>query len=420
MGIILGFAATPEAGPYEPIAHSEDDRRNFLNSETVMCVLLQFFGCWLWTYVLACCVDVVAGNDPDALEARQQKLALNRFCSFFKLPSSTSKRLREYFRERKALQMARSRQQILGFMSPGLQAELAWSVNERWLKKIVLLNKPLKAILENCPQPFVHECPLKIHQYECPRREECIQNWHRMPIWGSNPGISDQRLVSQKRVRAHVGTERMLVKVALAMQPEVFTPREQPPPCRLYVIHQGVAVFRGRVLSDWDTWGDQDVMLRGAYVRRSIATATTFLHVLVIGPEALEAITAEFPAFHTVMRRFVLQHAFREYMFDVLRQDRYVKLLMQGRGQVAMPSPLSKLTRIELFAFLSHTQQDDTAKLLANELFFEFQGRHSMHCWLDVKMEERDQKAMETGVQESKCLIAILYPALRLERRTRT
>ena len=202
LGIILGFAATPEAGPYEPIAHSADDRRNFLNSETVMCVLLQFFGCWLWTYVLACCVDVVAGNDPDALEARQQKLALNRFCSFFKLPSSTSKRLREYFRERKALQMARGRQQILGFMSPGLQAELAWSVNERWLKKIVLLNKPLEAILNNCPQPFVHECPLKIHQYECPRREECIRHWHRMPIWGSNPGISDQRLVSQTRVRA--------------------------------------------------------------------------------------------------------------------------------------------------------------------------------------------------------------------------
>ena len=126
----------------------------------------------------------------------------------------------------------------------------------------------------------------------------------------------------------------MLVKVALAMQPEVFTPREQPPPCRLYVIHQGVAVFRGRVLSDWDTWGDQDVMLRGHYVRRSIATATTFLHVLVIGPEALEAITAEFPSFHTVMRRFVLLHAFREFMYDTLRQDRHVKLLMESRGQV--------------------------------------------------------------------------------------
>ena len=49
-------------------------------------------------------------------------------------------------------------------------------------------------------------------------------------------------------------------------------------------------MYRMRLLGTWDTWGDDDVLLRAEYTRRHRAVATTYLHVLSIGPDALEAI----------------------------------------------------------------------------------------------------------------------------------
>jgi hypothetical protein len=57
--------------------------------------------------------------------------------------------------------------------------------------------------------------------------------------------------------------------------------------------------------------------------------------------------------------------------------------------------------------FLSHTQRDAEAKLLASELWAEL-GRLGYACWLDVKMGECDQDAMEEGAKNCKCLIAIV------------
>ena len=59
-----------------------------------------------------------------------------------------------------------------------------------------------------------------------------------------------------------------------------------------------------------------------------------------------------------------------------------------------------------MFAFLSHTQRDPEAKLIASELYHEFQDRFQ-ECWLDVKMHQRDVAAMEAGVKNAECLIAI-------------
>ena len=59
------------------------------------------------------------------------------------------------------------------------------------------------------------------------------------------------------------------------------------------------------------------------------------------------------------------------------------------------------------FGFLSHTQRDTEAKLLASELYLEF-SKMRKQCWLDVKMPECDYAAMERGVMESEALIAIV------------
>ena len=204
-GIILGFAAKPEAGPFEPIQHGENDRRDFLSSETVIYLLLQFAGALLWTYVLAKCVDMVANHNPDAKASHQRIDALNRYCSFFELPSSESQRLREYFREMQGVQLANSRQAVMDFFSPKLQKQQTWKANEHWLRKIALLNEPLVGMKQRQEQALFFQCPLKIHGYDCPCRRTCTTEWH----------------------------QNMLVQVAMAMQPAVYVPREELPASRL-------------------------------------------------------------------------------------------------------------------------------------------------------------------------------------------
>lgn len=57
--------------------------------------------------------------------------------------------------------------------------------------------------------------------------------------------------------------------------------------------------------------------------------------------------------------------------------------------------------------FISHTQRNDGAKLLAAELYASLKELgHSV--WFDVKMKDRSAAAMEEGVRKSKCVVAII------------
>ena len=57
--------------------------------------------------------------------------------------------------------------------------------------------------------------------------------------------------------------------------------------------------------------------------------------------------------------------------------------------------------------FISHTQQEEKAKLLASELFASLTHR-GYAPWLDVKMRDKSELAMKEGVKNSKCCIVIM------------
>ena len=99
----------------------------------------------------------------------------------------------------------------------------------------------------------------------------------------------------------------------------------------------------------------------------------------------------------------LIRSAVKEYAIDDLRQHRLAdrKILDMSRSPRR-----SRSHSHTLFAFLSYTQRDPEAKLIASELYHELQDR-SLECWLDVKMHQRDEAAMEAGVQNAECLIAI-------------
>jgi len=58
--------------------------------------------------------------------------------------------------------------------------------------------------------------------------------------------------------------------------------------------------------------------------------------------------------------------------------------------------------------FISHTQRDEAAKLIATELWAEFKASFHATCWLDVKMEARDMEAMKEGIFNSDTCICIV------------
>ncbi|XRB18354.1 TIR domain-containing protein [Pseudoscourfieldia marina] len=57
--------------------------------------------------------------------------------------------------------------------------------------------------------------------------------------------------------------------------------------------------------------------------------------------------------------------------------------------------------------FISHTQRNAEAKLLATELYASLKER-GLSVWLDVKMLDKNEAAMREGVVNSKLVIAVI------------
>ena len=72
------------------------------------------------------------------------------------------------------------------------------------------------------------------------------------------------------------------MQVALSVKNAVFAPGDRLPPRRLYVILKGSAIYHGKTLGRGDSFGEQDVILRGKKGKTRLqAYAVTFLHVQV-------------------------------------------------------------------------------------------------------------------------------------------
>ena len=205
-------------------------------------------------------VFVVAADRMPEVRAFQQSMdALNAFMHAEHLPHEMRRRLREYFHHTKHLRATERHQKLLEMMSGTLQAEVAWAVNRKWLQNIFFLRR--------APQAF-------------------------------------------------------MVQLALHLQPLVFAPSEVCPPGLLYIVHRGLALFDGRLMTKGKVWGE-DIILLSLHLRsKHCARALTFLDVLTIDREELDEIGIGFPKTAARIRRqairlatrraFILEASFRK------------------------------------------------------------------------------------------------------------
>jgi len=216
--------------------------------EQGVAVVLMLFGAMAWGQVIATFCRIIANMDPESNDFSRRMDDLNRFMDKEMLPPDMRRRLREYFHQTRHLQVHTSNRALLQMLSPALQGEVVWAVNERWLRRVWFF--------ESAERPF-------------------------------------------------------MVEVALSLMPMVFSPGEIATSGYLYVVHRGIALYGGKVLTMGKVWGE-DMILRSSLLRRPwCARAMNYLEVYMIDREELLDIAHMFPATYEAIHKCAVRLAMR-------------------------------------------------------------------------------------------------------------
>jgi len=210
--------------------------------------LLMLIGGLVWGSVIGTIVGIVATLNPDAIEFRCTMDNLNRFCHDNLLDHSMARRLREYFHQTRHLQIASAQRKLMAQMSPALQAEVSLAISERWLKQVWFLE-----------------------------------------------GVEVQ----------------FLARLSLALSAMVFSPGELAPHGFLYIVHRGVALLNGKMVTSGKVWGEDAVLESERLQRKFSARAMSYLEVYMINGETLREAAQAFPETDALLRRRIVRWAVR-------------------------------------------------------------------------------------------------------------
>ena len=268
--------------------------------------MLQFWGAILWAYVTARLVDVIVNANPESTRFDGID-ELNRFCAFSKLPKSMEIRLREYYMKRKQITQAESRQAVAEGLSPMLKGEVAWQINAHWLANIPFLNTDLKGV--------------------------------------RSTGVLDPEM------------QKLRVRVALALRPNVYAPNEVPP----------IATSMSSSMALRDT-----AEARLSRVTIGASGRCSCIAHSSVGGEPRQSTTytssrlalrrskasAQNPVPCRMIRRWVGWHALSEFLLDKLRRRRRLARLVLKRWTRRRPLIFMKMRcfMLTLFRMLKDVQ----------------------------------------------------------------
>ena len=175
--------------------------------EQIVCTMLMLMGATAWGMVIATLCGMIAHASMPMREFRLNMDRLNKFMVEKRMPMEMQRRLREYFHQTRHLQVVHSHNKLIDMMSPMLQGEVVWFINERWLRRVSFLRRAEKAFM---------------------------------------------------------------VQLSLSLHAAVFAPTELAPKAHLYIIHAGLALYGGRVLRSGMVWGE-DMILESEHLRSRVS-----------------------------------------------------------------------------------------------------------------------------------------------------
>ena len=147
--------------------------------------------------------------------------------------------LREYFHQSKHLHLTFANKRLLSQMSPMLQGEVAWRIHQRWLRRV--------AFLRRAEHDFI------------------IQ----VALLASHLTLADVTLpATLSSARPDLTRPCLPSQVALLLSPMVFAPGELAASGWLYIVHRGIALYGGKVLTAGKVW-NPTLALRTSLGRRA-------------------------------------------------------------------------------------------------------------------------------------------------------
>jgi len=278
MGLVChnGFPMQPAMGPYPPYYAPQDGVTSedpFTVGEQILIMVLKLAGLAVYSLTISKLIRAITVLGNPAVVAYQMDIdAVNRFCSFNRVPTSLARQLRRYVLHTREVHAQRSRANIYSKLSPLLVVKITR-----------LLNRAL---------------------------------------WDS--GLI-QRAIRQCTVTE---AERFVCAIVVRSTMAVFSPGDRPPAARLYIITEGVAVHKVfQVLGIGDSWGDEGVLLGDAPSKARETKAMTYLRVLWIARGDFAQFAEEFPeAFAALRLRAIWRKARR-----ILKTHRGMAVRMAAR-----------------------------------------------------------------------------------------
>ena len=226
------------------------DTENYSRTEQCIFACVVVLGALLWGYVVGTFVSVISNMSPDITWFKLTLDNLNRFCSIYQLPQEMRVRLREYFQMSRHIHRGQERNKLMSLMSPSLQGEVSMHISHRWIRSVRFLR----------------------------------------------------------------GAENdFIILLATSLQPAVFAPGELATTGYLYIIHKGVALYGGRVMTSGGVFG-HDMILRRQELCRYAARAMSYLEVHRISRNQLLELARPFPGAALKIRWEAIRLSFKRTM----------------------------------------------------------------------------------------------------------
>ena len=185
-------------------------------TEQVVCVCMMLTGSLLFAYLVGSFCGLAANLSPDVMRFRQDLTDLNKFLSTANIPNTLRYELREYMHHGQALRRAQTANRLLGDFAPKLRNEVALQINEKWLRRVTLIN------------------------------EEC--------------------------------EDGVVLELAFALKLNIFPPGDSCPVGFIYIVSRGAALFAGRAYVSGGSWGEADALLETKRLQFPIpASAVSYL-----------------------------------------------------------------------------------------------------------------------------------------------
>eukprot|EP00931_Biecheleriopsis_adriatica_P101407 TRINITY_DN76558_c0_g1_i1.p1 TRINITY_DN76558_c0_g1~~TRINITY_DN76558_c0_g1_i1.p1 ORF type:complete len:692 (-),score=113.86 TRINITY_DN76558_c0_g1_i1:37-2046(-) len=219
--------------------------------ERVVCTILMFCSGLVWAYALGEILAAVNNINIHEARFRQTLDDLNYMMADRNLSKAMQIKLRSFFFQIKDVQRVRSYQQLIDQMSPALQGQVAFAVNETWLRKVWYFSA-------------------KFHDF--------------------SPGF--------------MASLSSLLAVSVYGQKEIFGE-----PWTLYILHKGLCARCMKMLRAGSVWGEDFILQSPELIDQATVLSLTFVESAYVQKVDFVPLLERFPEVGVIIRRAVVRIA---------------------------------------------------------------------------------------------------------------